>query len=358
MTARRRTAGLSPVAARMAARPASSPMAPSAATAASRQSGSSWSTATSLDAATVPGATGRRSPHAHAAASTTVGSGSPRRGRREGARGRRSVARPASSAARRRTEGSGSAIAVAQLLGAEAPEPGQGAEGHDPDPGIGGPKARPHRGLVVLVPGEGHVLGRRIRCHGLKSVRAQPTERGRHHEKENVLSHMVIYRTADGQPGYHQAEELDEAVRFVERLRNGDGVDGARIFRMEEVNFDFRPYFKVEIGPGGVAIEAPVAPAFAGRDLGFVPELANSLEAAPAAPAYEAPAAFDGEVVGRARGRVRAPAESADLAFEPEPLPSFVAPPSVSDPSVIDALPNPPTGLTFDPPAPGRGRGG
>jgi hypothetical protein len=166
------------------------------------------------------------------------------------------------------------------------------------------------------------------------------------------LSHMVIYRTADGQPGYHQAEELDEAVRFVERLRNGDGVDGARIFRMEEVNFDFRPYFKVEIGPGGVATEAPVAPAFAGRDLGFVPELANILEAAPAAPAYEAPAAFDGEVWAEPEAGSELTAESADLAFEPEPLPTFVAPPSVSDPSVIDALPSPPTGLTFDPPAP------
>lgn len=167
------------------------------------------------------------------------------------------------------------------------------------------------------------------------------------------MSHMVIYRTADGQPGYHQAEELDEAVRFVERLRNGDGVDGARIFRMEEVNFDFRPYFKVEIGPGGTAIEAaPVAPAFAGRDLGFVPELANGRDAAPAAAAYEAPAAFDGEVWAEPEAGSELPAESAEVAFEPEPLPSFVAPPSVSDPSVIDALPSPPTGLTFDPPAP------
>lgn len=74
------------------------------------------------------------------------------------------------------------------------------------------------------------------------------------------MSHMVIYRTGDGQPGYHQAEELDEAVKFVERLRNGDGVDGARIFRMEEVNFDFRPYFKVEIGPGGEPVNVPSEP--------------------------------------------------------------------------------------------------
>lgn len=66
------------------------------------------------------------------------------------------------------------------------------------------------------------------------------------------MSHMVIYRTGDGQPGYHQTKELDEAVKYVETLRNSDGIDGARIFRMDEVNFDFRPYFKVEIGPSAV----------------------------------------------------------------------------------------------------------
>ena len=62
------------------------------------------------------------------------------------------------------------------------------------------------------------------------------------------MSHMVIYRTTDGQPGYHQTEVLDDAVAFVERLRNADGVDEARIFRMEEVEFDFKPYFRVEVG--------------------------------------------------------------------------------------------------------------
>ena len=169
---------------------------------------------------------------------------------------------------------------------------------------------------------------------------------------------MVIYRTADGQPGYHQAEELDEAVRFVERLRNGDGVDGARIFKMEEVNFDFRPYFKVEIGPGGVPMETQVNPAFAGRDHGFSADLGAAFEP-PAPPAgYEAPAPAAGyEAPAPAAGyeppafeaqawsepeSVDLPVESAvDLGLEPEPVPSFVAPPSVTDPSVIDALPAP-----------------
>jgi hypothetical protein len=186
----------------------------------------------------------------------------------------------------------------------------------------------------------------------LKSWGPAPTERVQAHEatheKEKALSHMVIYRTADGQPGYHQAEELDEAVRFVERLRNGDGVDGARIFKMEEVNFDFRPYFKVEIGPGGIPIETPAPPAFAGRDPGFSSDLGFAAEAPVPASGYEPPAAFSADAWAEAD----VPVESAaDLGLEPEPVPSFVAPPSVSDPSVIDALPAPTPLDTFEPPA-------
>lgn len=62
------------------------------------------------------------------------------------------------------------------------------------------------------------------------------------------MSHMVIFRSAEGKPGYHQAEALDDAVGFVEDLRNAEGVEHARIFRMEEVTFEFRPYFRVELG--------------------------------------------------------------------------------------------------------------
>jgi hypothetical protein len=178
---------------------------------------------------------------------------------------------------------------------------------------------------------------------------------------------MVIYRTADGQPGYHQAEELDEAVRFVERLRNGDGVDGARIFKMEEVNFDFRPYFKVEIGPGGVPIETP-APPFAGRDHSFSSDLGFGAEVPaasasgyePPASGYDPPAPFAATADAWADADLPAadaPVESAaDLGLDqPEPVPSFVAPPSVTDPSVIDALPAPTPETAFEPTAPAEG---
>jgi hypothetical protein len=60
---------------------------------------------------------------------------------------------------------------------------------------------------------------------------------------------MVIFQTPDGNPGYNQFETLDEAVRFVEKLRNEQSVETARMFALEEVKFDFKPYFKVELDP-------------------------------------------------------------------------------------------------------------
>lgn len=73
------------------------------------------------------------------------------------------------------------------------------------------------------------------------------------------MGHMVIFRGTDGKPGYRQAEELSEAIQYVEHLRNDDGLEHARIFRLEEVSFEFRPYFRVEVGAG----TAEPAPAMA-----------------------------------------------------------------------------------------------
>lgn len=74
------------------------------------------------------------------------------------------------------------------------------------------------------------------------------------------MSYMVIYRTPDGNPGYHQAESLTDAVERVEHLRNDDGVEQARIFRLEEVAFEYRPYFRVEIADAAPAAPLPPPP--------------------------------------------------------------------------------------------------
>jgi len=59
---------------------------------------------------------------------------------------------------------------------------------------------------------------------------------------------MVIYSTSDGTSCHEQADAIDEAARFVERLRNQDGIEDVRMYRMEEISFAFRPYYKVELG--------------------------------------------------------------------------------------------------------------
>jgi hypothetical protein len=87
---------------------------------------------------------------------------------------------------------------------------------------------------------------------------------------------MVVFRSPEsGKPGYHQAEVLEDAVKFVERLRNQEQVTEARIFRMQEVAIEFKTYYRVEVNangetadiPGPVAdddSEAPTEPAAAG----------------------------------------------------------------------------------------------
>ena len=66
------------------------------------------------------------------------------------------------------------------------------------------------------------------------------------------MSHMVIYRGADGKPGYHQTDDIHDAIGFVEQMRNDEGVEHARIFRLEEVVFEYRPYYRVELSAAGM----------------------------------------------------------------------------------------------------------
>ena len=73
-----------------------------------------------------------------------------------------------------------------------------------------------------------------------------------------VMAHMVIFRRPDGKPGYHQADSVEDAVRFVEMLRNQEKVTDARIFRMEEVPIEVRTYFRVEVA-GEQAPQSPQA---------------------------------------------------------------------------------------------------
>lgn len=102
------------------------------------------------------------------------------------------------------------------------------------------------------------------------------------------MSHMVIYRGTDGSPGYHQADEVHDAVAFVEQLRNDRGVEEAKIFRMEQVTFEYRPYFRVELTASGPSLAAPApTPAVAAAPSVAPPAAPPEVVGAPEAAAPE-----------------------------------------------------------------------
>ncbi len=108
------------------------------------------------------------------------------------------------------------------------------------------------------------------------------------------MSHMVIYRGTDGKPAYHEVEEIHDAVLYVEQLRNDQGVEHATIHRMEQVNFEYRPYFRVELRSGDSELSSggPVPAAVAAAPAPATATPSTPVAAAPmTAPATEAAAA-------------------------------------------------------------------
>lgn len=133
------------------------------------------------------------------------------------------------------------------------------------------------------------------------------------------MSHMVIYRSVEGKPGFQQTDDLVSAVEFVERLRNLEGVESARIYRLEQVNFRFQPYYQVHIETeqppappkSPFADAAPVQPA-PGRD----PSYSQAPHAAPG------PEEIEEEREMLAAGPMLAPVVTAEAAPLPPPVPT------------------------------------
>jgi hypothetical protein len=93
---------------------------------------------------------------------------------------------------------------------------------------------------------------------------------------------MVIYSTSAGASCHEQVDAIDETALFVERLRNQDGIEEIHIFRMEEISFAFRPYYKVELGmPERLVTDSPPPEVF-GTTVAHVAEgeITSELEAA------------------------------------------------------------------------------
>jgi hypothetical protein len=63
------------------------------------------------------------------------------------------------------------------------------------------------------------------------------------------VDHLVRFTTSEGRDAQHVAGSLDEALRFVERLRNTEEASVVKVFRMQEVPISFKTYYKVEVRP-------------------------------------------------------------------------------------------------------------
>ncbi len=62
------------------------------------------------------------------------------------------------------------------------------------------------------------------------------------------MSHIVIHEDPDGTTRYEQFSGVEDAAGYLETLHNDEGVDGARLYELREVEFSVRSYIKVEIG--------------------------------------------------------------------------------------------------------------
>lgn len=98
------------------------------------------------------------------------------------------------------------------------------------------------------------------------------------------MEHLVRFTTAEGRDGLHYADGLEEALRFVERVRNAEEAAQVRVFRLHEVPIQFRTYYKVELTADAVVLptgESSTAapPADHGADSGARPAQAANLGA-------------------------------------------------------------------------------
>ncbi len=144
------------------------------------------------------------------------------------------------------------------------------------------------------------------------------------------MSHMVIYRGPDGKPGYHQTDEIHDAVAFVEGLKNEQDVEHARIFRLEEVQFSYKPYFRVELGDAPAVAAAPATPAVSAPAAAAAPAPA----AAAPAPAAAAPAPAAAPAAEAAASATDAASDAADKASDAAASAATDAAEKASEPTV------------------------
>jgi hypothetical protein len=126
-----------------------------------------------------------------------------------------------------------------------------------------------------------------------------------------AVVYVVIYSDEEGEPGFQQARHLDDAVAFVEHIKNVEGAARTQIFRMEEIPYEFRTEYVVEVVDGNRR----------GRT-------------APNAPTRTATRATTGARAGNRRSEVAVEVESSSVSSTPPPPAPPPPPPPVPAASI------------------------
>lgn len=73
---------------------------------------------------------------------------------------------------------------------------------------------------------------------------------------ERGMAYIVVYQREDGSSGLEECADLDLAIVTAERLRNVDSIERPRIMKTEELTYDFKPYYRVEVMAADASAEA------------------------------------------------------------------------------------------------------
>lgn len=72
------------------------------------------------------------------------------------------------------------------------------------------------------------------------------------------MEHVVFYPSAEGAPAFRRFGSLEDAVRFVEHLRNVEGVAEFSLYALTPVALAMRAYYRVEPVVEEPVVEEPV----------------------------------------------------------------------------------------------------
>ena len=67
------------------------------------------------------------------------------------------------------------------------------------------------------------------------------------------MAYIVVYQREDGSSGVEECADIDLAIVTAERLRNVESIERPRILKTEEITYDFKPYYRVEVMAEGAS---------------------------------------------------------------------------------------------------------